>query len=332
MDIRSDIRAARELWRVLRREKFDVLHTHNPKTGLYGRVLGRLAGVPVIVHTTHGLYAAVDDPWPKRLAVYTLEAIAAHFSDAELVQNPEDLDVLRGLPLYPAHRSRLLGNGIDLQRFRPHHLREQERQRIRAELGIADGQVVVGCVARLVVEKGYPELIAAARALGDKYVLVAVGPAEPEKPGALASDMIAQARRDGVRLLGMRSDVEELYASFDIFAYPSHREGLPRAPMEAAATGLPVVAANVRGCRQVVDDGMTGYLVPVRDPSRLASAIGRLGGDEVLRRKMGEAGRCKAEREFDEDAVIVKVLDAYHELLRYPRRRLLRQRHAGTAA
>ena len=88
VDARADARAARELWSVLRRERPTILHTHNPKPGLYGRVLGRLAGVPVVVNTVHGLYATDDDSWSKRAAVYGLEAVASRFSDAELVQNP----------------------------------------------------------------------------------------------------------------------------------------------------------------------------------------------------------------------------------------------------
>src|SRR6476659_8452653 len=94
VDARADARAARELWSVLRRERPTVLHTHNPKPGLYGRVLGRVARVPIVVNTVHGLYATDDDPWAKRAAVYGLEAVASQFSDAELIQTPEDLALL----------------------------------------------------------------------------------------------------------------------------------------------------------------------------------------------------------------------------------------------
>ena len=101
-DLLADLRTARELWRVLRRERPDILHTHNPKPGLYGRVVGRLAGVPIVVNTVHGLYATETDPTAKRFAVYALEAIAARFSDEELVQNPEDLEVMTRLRIADA--------------------------------------------------------------------------------------------------------------------------------------------------------------------------------------------------------------------------------------
>src|SRR5262245_27158229 len=147
----ADARAARELWGVLRRERPTVLHTHNPKPGLYGRVLGRLARVPVVVNTVHGLYATDDDPWAKRATVYGLEAFASRFSDAELVQNPEDLALLRRLHL--AGHTRLLGNGVDLRRFDPSRWSSADRARRRSELRVDDDSIVVGIVARLVAEK-----------------------------------------------------------------------------------------------------------------------------------------------------------------------------------
>ncbi len=217
-----------QLWRVLRSERPDVLHTHNPKPGIYGRIVGRLAGVPVIINTQHGLYATADDPLRKRLGIYALEAIAARFSDFELVQNPEDLTLLRRLRVVDRSKSRLLGNGVDLTRFDWHHPRLRgARDRIRRELGLDDQHILVGIVGRLVAEKGYPELFEAMREIGDEYALVVVGPLDPEKPDALSGAERRAAERDGVRFLGHRADVEALYQAMDVFVLPSHREGFP---------------------------------------------------------------------------------------------------------
>ncbi|CAN5133390.1 hypothetical protein BH24ACT1_BH24ACT1_11310 [soil metagenome] len=312
----ADLKAARELWRVLRSEHFDVLHTHNPKPGLYGRVVGRLAGVPIVVHTTHGLFATTEDRWSKRALVYLAEALASRFSDAELVQNPEDLALMNHLRLVPRRRAFLLGNGVDLSRFHPDGPAGDRRAALRAELGAGPDQVVVGTVGRLVGEKGYPELFHAAELLGDRYLVVAIGPDDPDKSDALSGQLIEQARNLGVRFLGMRLDVEGLYAAMDVFVLASHREGLPRAAMEAAAMGLPAVVTDVRGCRQVVDRGVTGLLVPVRDPPALAEAIRRLGEDAELRREMGAAARQRASRYFDERRVVAKVMATYEEVAR----------------
>jgi len=309
----ADVRSARELWSVLRRERPVVLHTHNPKPGLYGRVLGRSAGVPIVVNTVHGLYATDDDPIAKRAVVYGLEAVASRFSDVELVQNPEDLALLRRLRM--AGHARLLGNGVDLRRFDPERWTTSDRARVRAELRVDDDQLVVGVVARLVAEKGYPELFEAMRRLEPRrYVLVCVGGDDPDKPDSLPPSMVAAARANGVRFLGHRNDVDALYSGMDLFVLPSHREGFPRAAMEAAASGLPVIATDVRGCRQVVGPGVTGLLIPVRDADAVARAIDRLGRDDALRARMAIEARARAEAEFDERAVVARVLDAYAEV------------------
>jgi len=310
VDVLADVRAARELWAVLGRVRPTVLHTHNPKPGLYGRVLGRLARVPIVVNTIHGLYATDDDPWAKRAAVYGLEAVASRFSDAELVQNPEDLALLRRLRL--AGHTRLLGNGVDLLQFDPARWSVADRERVRAELRVDDDQIVVGIVARLVAEKGYPELFEAMARLDEqRFVLVCIGGDDPDKPDALPRRLIDAAERKGVRFLGHRDDVDALYAGMDLFVLPSHREGFPRAAMEAAASGLPVIATDVRGCRQVVERDVTGLLVPVRDPAPLATAIDRLGRDDELRRQMAEHARTRAEHNFDERLVVEIVLETY---------------------
>jgi glycosyltransferase involved in cell wall biosynthesis len=311
----ADLVAAAELWRILRRERPDVLHTHNPKPGLYGRVVGRLARVPIVVNTCHGLYFTESDPLVKRTVLLVLEGIAARFSDAELVQGVEDYDRLLRRRAYPRRRTRLLGNGVDLGRFRPGVLRPDERTRLRAdELSARDDQIVVGMVGRLVAEKGLLELFDAARRLDDRYVVVVVGPDDPAKPDALDRETIRGATEHGVRFLGMRDDVDRLYGAMDLFVLPSWREGFPRAAMEAAASGLPVVASNVRGCRQVVDHGVTGLLVPVRNGATLAEAIRELGEDPDRRVAMASAAVERATVEFDERRVVDIVLDAYRRV------------------
>jgi glycosyltransferase involved in cell wall biosynthesis len=314
MSLRSDLRAARELWHVLRSERPDILHTHNPKPGLYGRVLGRLAGVPLVINTIHGLYATERDSPAKRALVYGLEALASRFSDLELVQSAEDLRFMTRWRISRPHRTRFLGNGVDLDRFDPDRFPVGFGAAKRAELGIGHEVVVVGIVARLVAEKGYPELLAAMERLGPNYLLLAVGPEDPQKADALERRALARA---GVLFLGHRDDVDELYTAMDIFVLPSHREGFPRAAMEAASSGLPIVATDVRGCREVVENEVSGLLVPVLDPEALAKAIARLGNDPGLRQSMGRAGRTKALAEFDERLVVSTVIAAYRAAARH---------------
>jgi lipopolysaccharide/colanic/teichoic acid biosynthesis glycosyltransferase/glycosyltransferase involved in cell wall biosynthesis len=331
MDVWSDIRAARQLWHVLRRERIDILHTHTPKPGFYGRLLGRSAGVPIIVNTVHGLFATPEDPLLKRLVVYGLEGVASRFSDAELVQSGEDMATMRRWRMAPARKLRLLGNGVDLDRFQPNRYSPAERAQLRDELGIGPSEAVVGMVARLVAEKGWRELFQASRRLSRPVRLLAVGPDEPHKSDAITIEELTRARADGVVFAGLRTDVERLYAVMDVFALPSYREGFPRSVMEASAMGLPVVTTRARGCREAVTDGVTGYVVPVRDVGALVHALQILIDEPGRRHAMGAAARSRAEAEFDERLIVKRVLDTYEQLTDQKNRALLRRHRLGPA-
>ena len=312
----KDFKTMLALWKILRTENIDVLHTHTPKPGIYGRVLGRLAGVPVVVNTIHGLYATRDDPLVKRMIVYTLEAVASRFSDRELVQSREDFEfVVRRRITIPV-RTILLGNGVDLERFARGRVSQERRRALRESIGAAPDDIVVGSVGRLVAEKGFPELFEAAESLQPNCIVVAIGPEEPDKDDGLGQEVIERARANGVQFTGMVDNADEWYAAMDIFVLASHREGFPRAAMEAAATGLPVIATDIRGCREVVDDDGNGILVPVNDPSALANAINRLASSADLRHRMSQAATTKAALKFDEKEVVRIVMAAQISALR----------------
>ena len=284
VSVGHDLMALYELERLFRRLRPDIVHTHNPKPGLYGRIAARTAGVPGIVNTVHGLYAAPEDSPGRKAVVYGLERIAATCSDVELFQNPEDLEVMRRM----------------------------------GALGAANDAIVVGTVGRLVWQKGFRELLAAAqhlRSIRSNVLFVIIGGEDPAKGDALEQGDIAAARALGnVIFTGHRDNVGELYHGFDMYALPSYREGFPRSAMEAAASGIPVIATDIRGCRQVVDHDVTGLLVPIHDAGSLALAIAELAGDESRRIEMGFQGRRKAEAEFDDRAIIRRTLTAYETL------------------
>lgn len=316
MSLASDARAIRELASVIRSVRPDIIHLHNPKPGVYGRILGRILGVPVVVNTVHGLYAQPSDRLAKRAVVYSLERIAAAFSHAELIQNPEDIVTLRSLRV-PDRRLNLLGNGIDLDRFRPAAGEDDgDRSTLRAELGISSDAVVVLAVGRMVAEKGYPELFEAFESIVDAGAeLVVVGPAEPDKSDGMTNADLERATASGVHFTGFRDDVHRWYRAADIYVLASHREGFPRSAMEAAASGLPVIATDIRGCRQVVEHDRTGKLVAVRSPQDLAVAMAQLIGDATARREMGTAGVAKAAAEFDQRTQIAITKRVYAQYL-----------------
>jgi glycosyltransferase involved in cell wall biosynthesis len=301
-NLRNDRRAAAELARVIRRVRPDVLHTHTPKAGVLGRVLGRTLGVPVVVDTCHGLWTRPDQrPWVRR-AVVAAEAVASRFAHAELYQNAEDRATMRR---FVGSRGRVVGNGVDLTRFVD--VSAAARERVRRELGADPGELLVGGVGRMVREKGIEEFVSVAGALSAKARFVWVGPPDDSK-----ADAVGLAAEHGeVRFAGVRHDMPEVYAALDVFVLPSWREGFSRSGMEAAATGLPMVLSDIRGCRELGQHDRELLLVPPRDPDALTAAVSRLVDDDDLRDRLGAAARAKAFAEFDQRAVAARSLATY---------------------
>jgi glycosyltransferase involved in cell wall biosynthesis len=316
----ADLRALWALTRLMRRERFDIVHTHTPKAGLLGQLAARLSGVPVVVNTLHGFYFHDDtDPLPRRFYIW-MERLAARCSDSILSQNEEDIGTAIAERIAPPELLKWLGNGIDVTRFDRRRLSDESLQALREEIGLEADSRVVGFVGRLVEEKGILDLLEAAKSVAatvPEARFLIVGPYDEEKPDALRSDV---AERYGIadrcRFLGMRDDMPELYALMDVLVLPSYREGFPRAPMEASAMGVPAVVTDIRGCRETVEPGVNGLLVPVGDVDALARALIELLTDEPRRRRMGEAGRAIAEERFDEQKVFERVLEEYERLLR----------------
>jgi glycosyltransferase involved in cell wall biosynthesis len=312
----ADVRAFVALLSALRRCRPTIVHTHTPKARILGRIAARLAGAPIVVNTFHGMYGMEGAPVRRRFYLW-LERIAARWSDYEFSQSQEDLETLHRAGVARPSRSAYLGNGVDLQLFDPDRV---DAAAARAQLGIRPGEVVVGTVGRLVWEKGYREYFAMAETLRRQApgaVVVIVGPHEPRKGDAIPTPIVEDlARRGVVRFLGMRTDMPALYRAMDIFVLPSYREGFPRAAVEAAAMGLPLVLTDIRGCREVARDGANGFLVPPRDAGRLLAGVMRLIDDPALRARFGRESRRRALAEFDERRVIATTLGVYRQLLR----------------
>jgi glycosyltransferase involved in cell wall biosynthesis len=314
----QDLLALAELtWHLLRMRP-DLVHTHTPKASLLGQWASVLVQVRHRVHTIHGLYFPGHMRPGRRWFYVWLERIQMAPAHVILSQNAEDLDTVRRDRIADPTKLRFLGNGIDVTRFTPRNAAGDRRAAVRAELGIPPGDRVVGMVGRLVREKGYPELFEAAAGILQERpdtTFIAIGGAEPTKAdGITADDPAARALGAKLRLLGHRDDIDRLYGAMDVLVLPSHREGFPRAPMEAAATGVPVVATDIRGCRDTVIEGETGHLVPVRDPTALAAAIIDVLRDEGRRWAMGTRARALAEERFDQRRVFERVADAYAAL------------------
>jgi len=298
------------LLRLFRQERFDLLHVHTPLAGLVGRIAGRIAGIPRIAYTAHGFYFHERMRPMTYRAHVMLERFGRRFTDVLMTQSAEDAETARAERIAPAGLVTVIGNGVDPALFRPGTV--EERQAARAAMGVGEGEVVAVMIGRMVAEKGYPELFTALSATPG-LTLACIGTRlESDHEGAVDAALAAAqgnpATAARLKLLGYRTDVAALLRGADLFVLPSHREGMPRAIIEAMMTGLPVVATAIRGAREQVIDGETGLLVPVRDEAALAAALGRLVADPALRARMGEASLARARQDYDEASVIARQI------------------------
>lgn len=315
----ADLVSLWRLYRVMRRERFTIVHTHTPKPGLLGQIAARLARVPLVINTIHGFYFHDGMPAHWHRFYITMERIAARCSDSILSQNSEDIQTAIREKICPPARIQYLGNGIDVERFDRDKIDPQRLAEMRRELGLPLAAPVVGFVGRLVAEKGINELLGAAEIILREHPdarFLLVGPMDHEKRDAVSADL---AQRYGVGnaciFTGMRNDMPELYALMDIFVLPSHREGFPRSPMEASATGVPCVVTDVRGCREAVEHNRNGLIVPLGDVRALANSILVLLNDPLRARQLGATGRRIALERFNEQLVFEKVKAEYGRLL-----------------
>ena len=314
-----DIVSLWTLYRVLRAERFTIVHTHTPKPGLLGQLAARLAGVPVIVNTVHGFYFH-DGMHPAWRRFYiAVEKVAARNSDMILAINREDVQTAIRERICAPEKIKYIGEGIDVVRFDPDQVNPASVGMRRAELRLPEGAPVVGFVGRQVREKGLLDLFAAARLVRDQVPqahFLFVGPVDDAKADAVyPEEAAAFGIADVSRFAGMRLDLPELYGLMDVCVLPSYREGFGRALIEASAMRKPTVATDIRGCREAVEDRRNGLLVPLSDVAALASAIAELLTDPELAASMGAAGRELALERFDERVVFRRVLAEYTRLL-----------------
>lgn len=318
MDPLGDARGLLRLTRLFARERFDVVHTHNAKVGLVGRLAATAAGIPVIVHTVHGFPFHPERDVAKRVAYQLAERTANVRTDRIFTQSDEDTATLRSLDVIAPDRIRFVGNGIDLARFDPARHPPDLRRALRRSLGVGDAEVLFVCAARLRKDKGVEELVEAAIAARarDPRVRVALA-GDPDDDGLMAVSRatLDRGREGGVLVLGHRDDVPALYASADVVTLPSWHEGLPRALVEGAALGKPLLTTDVPGCREVARAPMVARMVAPHDARALADAIVALAADARLRSSAEATNRGEAERRFDVRVAAERIAATYDELL-----------------
>lgn len=300
-------RALAHLFTIYRREKPDLIHHVAIKPVLYGTLAARLAGVPHIINAMAGMgwlftSAKLTARLVKPLVRLTFRILLRQSS--VIVQNPDDAALVAGMGLRDVHLIR--GAGVDTQVFHP----EPE----------PDGPLLLVLPARLLWDKGVGEFVEAARQLkawGIVARFALVGAPDSENPAAVPETQLTAWQDEGVvEWWGQRTDMPQIFAQAHIVCLPSfYGEGIPKSLLEAAACGRPIVTTDAPGCREIVQDGDNGLLVPLRDVPALTEALARLIAAPDMRRRMGERGRALALGGFSQERVIAETLAVYREAM-----------------
>lgn len=286
---KSDLQTVREVLRLMRREKPDIVHTHTAKAGFVGRLAARLARVPVVVHTFHGnVFKGYFSPRKTKLFV-SIERNLARSTDAIIVLSQQQREEILGLGIGHALQYRVIPLGLDLTPFLQ---AESLRGQLRHELQIAEDTPVIGIVARLVPIKAIHLLLEAASNVLKAHpqaVFLIVG--DGELRGPLEQQAQSLNLTQNVRFLGFRSDLPRLYADFDVSVLCSLNEGLPVAVIESLASARPVVATDVGGVSDLISHQKTGWLCSAQDVKALAAGICYAIEHPAQANEWGRAGR-----------------------------------------
>jgi glycosyltransferase involved in cell wall biosynthesis len=312
-----------QLVQLMHRHQYDLVHVHTPIAAVLGRIAAKIAGVKRIVYTAHGFPFHDQSSSFQYRFYFTVEQICALFTDLILTQSYEDLVTSQTQRLCPAKKVRHLNNGVDCHRFCRNRLDPIHQQQLCQSLNIPDTtDLMIGTIGRLTRQKGFAYLIDAVKKLLPQFpnlhVLIIGGQLSTD-PEPFQAELIQQAIDLGVRehitFTGYREDTPELLGLLDVFTLPTYfGEGLPRSILEAMAMSLPIVATDIRGCREAVIHGKNGFIVPPKNSEELAAALAILLVDNQLRQAFGHASRKRVEAEYNEQLVFQRLVKAYKDL------------------
>lgn len=313
----NDLFALIQLVIIFRRERFDLVHSIMPKTGLLSMLAGRLSGVPNRIHTFTGQVWATKRGW-KRSALKLFDRLIVLFATHVLLDSPSQRDFLVSEGVLPQGKGIVIGHGsicgVDAHRFRPD---AAVREAVRKELSISSEQSLILYLGRLNRDKGILDLAAAFADIASNrsdVVLMLVG-AEEDVSFEQVQQICGEVHREKLRRVSFTLNPERYMAAADIFCLPSYREGFGQVIIEAGASGVPTVASRIYGITDAVEDGKTGLLFPAGDVAALRQALLELIKNQELRQIMGELARKRAIEYFSSERITAAILRFYETLL-----------------
>jgi len=327
-----ELKTILELFRILKTLKPSILHTFTAKPNIYGTIAGKLARIPIIINTITGLGSFYVENNLKskfvRGLINLFYGLAFLFSDCVIFQNFDDLKYFYKIGLVRKAKATVIkGSGIDTKQFSPRSTQSKTLEQLRKELNL-NSKIVILMIARLLKHKGVLEYCRAAQIIKfyyeDTVEFLLVGDFDKGNPFCIEKDKLYYfIQNDIIKFLGRRDDIKEIIALCDVFVLPSYREGIPRTLIEAASMGKPIVTTNAVGCKEVVEHGRNGFLIPKKDSDALAEAIEILIKNKKSREKFGKHSRQKAIKEFDKNIVVEKTVSLYKKLIQKKRREFL---------
>lgn len=323
ISVLSNIKSIYALYKLMKKEKFDIVHVHTPIAALLGRVAAKLAGVKKIVYTAHGFYFHEDMPKNQYRFYYYIEKIAAKtMTDWLLLQSKEDYELAVKNKFLNKSKIIHLSNGVDLKtKFNPHLVNLERTNILQRELNIKSDDIVFSFIGRLVAEKGVVELLQAFRELSNKYSntkLLLIGDLpESERDVTSINKITKLMNQKNISYLGFRDDISDLLYLSDIFVLPSYREGLPRSIIEAMAMENAIIATNIRGCREQVFKNKNGILIDRKSSEQLFIAMERMINNLEKTKNKGTESRKIALELFNEEIVLNKQTELFGKILEH---------------
>ncbi|MEI6268160.1 MAG: glycosyltransferase family 4 protein [Methylococcaceae bacterium] len=305
-----------ELVLLFRRERFDLVHSIMPKTGLLSMLAAWVAGVPNRIHIFTGQVWATKQGWKRRF-LKLFDKLIALFATRILTDSPSQRDFLVSEGVLLQDECIVIGDGsicgVDMGQFNPD---VQLRNKVRTELNISPAQTIILFLGRLNRDKGILDLATAFTEIASHYsdvVLVLVG--SEEDISFLCVQEICGVHRERLRRVSFTANPEHYMAAADIFCLPSYREGFGQVIIEAGASGVPTVASRIYGITDAVEDGKTGLLFTAGDVAGLTQSLLKLINNPFLRQEMGESARVRALELFPSHKITEGMLSLYSELL-----------------
>jgi glycosyltransferase involved in cell wall biosynthesis len=309
----SDLRALWSLYRICRQKRFDMVHTHGSKAGIIGRWAAWLAGCKLMVHTCHGsVFSGYAGRFMSRLFV-SAERLTARITEHIITLTPEGMEEFLSCRIASEHKFSTIPSGVEIESLEARS--GDNGTAAREAMGLPLEGPIIGSVGRLDWIKGYDLLVEASALVLKKRPDVWFAVAGDGHERSALEEQIHRLRvADRWRLIGWRDELNLIYRAFDLSVLPSRNEGMGRAAVEAMTCGLAVVATAVGGLPSVVEDEVTGILVPPEDPRALADAILKLLENEATRRKMEAEGPRRAQELFSKEVMIKRIDKLYTRL------------------